>query len=246
MLRKRLLTTLLAVGALSFGLHTAQASTVATHTISLTGATGSALSYDFGDAWLGLTVTARQWDNFTDATDPNETRTLNAVDAVNPDKVTISANGLGETRGTRVDPAGAAALTNSTAVNSGSYGPANNKTLFREALLFSFTKAVKIVSVTFFVPDSASISGFVFDGSPVTATQGSDSFTLAAAAANSLRSYFPTTYTGDAFAFAAKTGAANRFYIQSIEVQVVPLPAGGLLLASAVVVPFLRRKRKAA
>lgn len=246
MQRMTLLKSILTAGALALCVQMASATTMAPQTLVLTGSSSPATSLNFTDGALGLTVTARQWDTFT-SNDADEERGLNAVNAAHPDKVTQSANGLGETRGTKIDPAsGNNPPGNSTAVNSGSYTVGNVTTTYREALLFTFTKQVRILSVTFFVPGSSAVDAFLFDGDPVTATQGSDLFTLAATSANSNRSLGFSTDFSTQFAFGAKAGYANRFFIKSIEVQVIPLPAGGILLASALVVPFLRRKRRAA
>lgn len=104
----------------------------------------------------------------------------------------------------------------------------------REALSFNFDQAVKLVNVTFTDIITGS-TGLVFIG-------GTADSALNAFAVGSSVNF--SGYSGSSIGIGAKAGAA--FYISSITVETVPVPAAGLLLGSLVVVPFLRRKRRAA
>ncbi len=110
--------------------------------------------------------------------------------------------------------------------------------LTREALNFVFSQAVRLTQVTFF---NGSGNYIIFTNGAGDAV--ADSGTVAPTV-----NFTSPAYSGTAIGIGARTNTA--FYVSSItvdtDVPAVPVPAAGLLLGSLVVVPFLRRKRRAA
>lgn len=243
MLRMTYLKSILTAGAVALCVQSASAATILnfTNTTPVASAnTGTSMTFADIASGLSVTVAAGQFTSF-DGSMPNDTRT---VSANGMDLVTQSIRGLGEQRTT--GPAVTLPDTNNS-INSGAAGSGPSLSLWREALAFSFNKTVRILSVTFYAPTASAAQGFIFSGPTLSGHQLNDDFATATGAAGGNRSLSFASYVGNDFAFGAKALPNSNFFIASMEVEVVPLPAGGLLLVSALAaLPFLRRKRRAA
>jgi hypothetical protein len=102
-----------------------------------------------------------------------------------------------------------------------------------EILLFAFSSKVVVQNVVFALIGQGSEGVGFADGTM-----------LGSAAVLPFMDVSAFQLTSDNLGIGAATGA-SAFRIASITVTSVPLPAGGALLASALLLPFLRRKRRA-
>lgn len=223
MLRKTLLKSIAIAGVLAAGL--ASAASAATYSYDLTTLSAGTTSLTVN----GLTVTLGA-GTFTGG--------LNKVVSSAPaSAITYSSAGLGSTAATSYT----SGRQPTTAIDA----PASGLTNLREFISFSFKQSVRLVSVTL----TNILSGSNLIVLENNAVQDESIFTAASAT-----TYFPTAtydYYASVFGIGARSTqslAASSFTISGITVEYVapvPLPAGGLLLGSLVLVPFLRRKRAA-
>lgn len=107
----------------------------------------------------------------------------------------------------------------------------------REALLFTFTKKVQFEKMAF--------SDIVAGSRLAASLDGTHIVSNAVPQVANVTSRNLTGYSLGIMAVAGATGGASGFSIANLQVSAVPLPAGGLLLGSALLLPFLRRKRRA-
>ncbi len=129
-----------------------------------------------------------------------------------------------------------------------------NGTNQRDALNFVFSQSVKLISVTFQkVASNLSLNkGVVFVNGTGNVGEdlllGGTSFTLPGSVNTTTFDFTALNYQGLSLGIGAR--ASSNFFISQIVVDqpppAVPVPAAGLLLGSAFVLPFLRRKRRAA
>lgn len=228
MLRRNILRTIIAAGALALGFASAQAAPV---TFTFTGSGTS-----FTDLATGLTLNVGS-GGFN----------------VSPDYKVFTAGGSVSTQSQ-----GLGVVLNSTPLGPTGTDKLNSSGGFREALSFTFGQSVKLLSVgftqMFFNTTNGPVVVFEKVGANLEAdagsltTQGPDSFdptgTINVANATSSLDLSLAGYTGSEFAIGAKGG--TNFFLSSItvDIQPIPVPAAGLLLGSIVLLPLLRRKRR--
>lgn len=162
--------------------------------------------------------------------------------------VNFTAKGLG------VDNTLAAFESTDTAAVNGANG-----TNQRDALNFIFSESVKLISVTFqklnFDAPPSLNKGVVFvDGAGNVSddtSAGGTGFSMPISVNITTVDFSALDYEGFALGIGAR--ASSTFFISQIVVDQaeapppsVPVPAAGLLLGSVFVLPFLRRKRRAA
>lgn len=230
MLRRNVLKTIIAAGALALSFTSAQAVPV-TFTFG-----GSSTATSFTDLATGLTL---------NVTSGGFNQTGDYKTLFPAGTVTTQALGLG--------------VDLNTATGGAPPATVNSSGTFREALSFSFGQSVKLLSVGFAnMFFGANLNGPVVVFEQVGANleadvgsnlvQGPDSFdpTGAIDTVNTTSSLGLSgeSYVGSLFAIGAKGG--TNFYVSSITVDIpaVPVPAAGLLLGSILFVPLLRRKRR--
>lgn len=218
MARQTVLKTLLMAGLLAVGVTAADA---ATYTFNF--AESAPGTTQFTDQ--GLTVTVGAMGFIVGTGD------IRTADPGTPMSVTNAASGLGILGGSdnRVNSSG---------------------DTYRELLNFSFTQTLRLVSMTVSGMNVVPIKQFfVFTDGTSDVTKDAYSLTGTGTATTTFPATLPEVYQSNGFGFGAKAG--TKFYISQLVVSddlvaAVPLPAGGLLLASVLVAPLLRRKRKAA
>lgn len=215
------------VGALTLGVSAAQA---ATYDFSFT--TGATVKTVTGVEVTPLNLTGINGASFASSA----AKTVNSAGSV----TTTVGSGLGLTL-----------LGSAPALNSPMTIDAVTQTV-REMLLFTFNRAVRLVSVTL---AGVTDLGQAVGGPKVAifadpAIGGASGFTGADIMAANGTVTMPGIVDATTMGVGARMDSA--FYIAGItvedipsEVSPVPLPAGGLLLGSLALVPFLRRKRRA-
>ncbi|NBZ90033.1 hypothetical protein [Stagnihabitans tardus] len=242
MLRRNILTTIIAAGALALGLASAQAAPV---TFTFTGmSSGSGSTFSFTDLSSGLTLNVGS-GSFNVA-DP-------LVLPPSGNNKTFTAGGSVSTQSQ-----GLGVVLNSTPLGPTGTDKLNSSSGFRETLSFTFGQSVKLISVgftqMFFNTTNGPIVVFEKFGANLEAnsgdlaTQGPDSFdptgTINVSNPTSSLDLSTAGYVGSDFAIGAKGG--TNFFLSSItvDIQPVPVPAAGLLLGGVVLLPLLRRKRR--
>lgn len=232
MLRRNILKTIIAAGALALSFTSAQAVPV-TFTFG-----GSSTATSFTDLATGLTL---------NVTSGGFNQTGDYKTLFPAGTVTTQALGLG------------LGVDLNTATGGAPPATVNSSGTFREALSFSFGQSVKLLSVGFanmFFGANQNGPVVVFEqvGANLEADagsnllQGPDSFdptgAFSTVNATSSLDLSAESYLGSLFAIGAKGGTS--FYVSSITVDIpaVPVPAAGLLLGSILFVPLLRRKRR--
>lgn len=226
---KTLLKTFIAASLLAVSSLAASAATV-TFTFDSTDTTAS-----FTQGGLGLTVSSATFVN-----SGGNARTL--TDAPNT-SLAFTADGLGMmTPGNNID-----------SVRTTDDG--------REAVKFTFDSVVKLLSVTFTQRETPS-GDLVALGTGLVFVDGLGNGSAPTNSNSTVFSVMGTTdfsgktYSGLSIGIASRPQVApyllGDFFISSIEVEYtpdvapVPVPAAGLMLGSLVLLPLLRRKRRAA